>query len=727
MDELLAAAVEHHQRGRLDAAERGYRAVLAATPDHPDALHLLGVAAHQRGRHAEAADLIGRAVALRPDAADYHANLAEVWRALGQPERAADACRAALRLRPDYPEAANNLGLALLQLGQPAEAVEYLRQALALRPAFALAHNNLGDALRAIGDTAGAIDHFRAAVRLAPDFAEAHSNLGQLLAERRQLDEALAHAARAVELRPDLAEAQSNLGNVLRELGRADGARRHYAEALRLAPNLATVHGNLGQLHQEEGRLDDAIASYQQALALDPGAARIACHLGTALAEQERYDEAAGQYEAVLRTAPDHPEALHGLGVVRHEQGRDAEAVRLYRAALAARPDFARAAGDLAATLEEVNDLPGAEAALRAGRSHDPDHPALLAQLATLLRGKLPDDDLAALRAAAAAPHLRDRDRADLHFALAQVLDARREYAAAADHLTQANALDRAARHRRGEDYDPDKHTAFVSDLIAACTPAFFDRVRGLGLDSDRPVFVVGLPRSGTTLVEQVLASHPRVHGAGELRLARDEFESLPAVMDSPDPPAGCLARLDRPAIEAIGRRHLDRLAALNATADRVVDKMPDNYLYLGLLAAVFPRAAFVHCRRDLRDIAVSCWMTNFRKIRWANDPDHIAARFADYRRLCDHWRAALPVRVLEVNYEETVADLEGVARRLVAWCGLDWDPACLRFHEAARPVRTASVTQVRRPVYGTSVARWRHYEPALADLFARLAPDGAG
>jgi hypothetical protein len=148
---------------------------------------------------------------------------------------------------------------------------------------------------------------------------------------------------------------------------------------------------------------------------------------------------------------------------------------------------------------------------------------------------------------------------------------------------------------------------------------------------------------------------------------------------------------------------------------------MPDNYMYLGLLAAMFPHATFVHCRRDPRDIAVSCWMTNFRSIRWANDFDHIASRFAQYRRLMDHWKCVLPVRLYEVDYSETVGDLEGVARRLIAACGLEWDSTCLEFHRTRRPVRTASVSQVRQPIYTKSLDRWKNYERELADLFARL------
>jgi hypothetical protein len=240
-------------------------------------------------------------------------------------------------------------------------------------------------------------------------------------------------------------------------------------------------------------------------------------------------------------------------------------------------------------------------------------------------------------------------------------------------------------------------------------------------LDTERPIFIVGLPRSGTTLTEQILASHSRVYGAGELRFTREDFETLPKALNRDATSLACLAELDRDGARRVAQAHLDKLTQLNSKAARVADKMPDNYMYLGQIAALFPRAKLIHCRRDLRDVAVSCWMTNFSQIRWACDPDHIATRFREYQRIMAHWQQVLPVPVLDVSYEETVADLEGVARRLVAWSGLEWEPGCLAFHETKRPVRTASVTQVRQPLYTRSVARWKNYEKTLGPLFAKL------
>jgi hypothetical protein len=356
----------------------------------------------------------------------------------------------------------------------------------------------------------------------------------------------------------------------------------------------------------------------------------------------------------------------------------------------------------------------------------DPSHAGAYSLLATMLRGRLPPEDLQAMHRLLARPHLPLAKRLALHFGIAHVLDATGAFTEAAEHLRHGNAFCRTLWEKQGKSYDPAAHTQLVSDLIKSFTPQFFAGVRGIGLDTQVPMFIVGLPRSGTTLTEQILASHSQVHGAGELNYARDSMEALPGVLNQAITPFQGLARLNSAATRRLADWHLGRLRELDPQAIRVVDKMPDNYLFLGWLVTLFPRAKFIHCRRDLRDVALSCWMTNFRHLHWAVDADHIAARFHDYLRVMDHWRAVLPVDLFEVNYEETVTDLEGVARRLVDWCGLEWQPSCLAFHKTSRPVRTASVAQVRQPVHTRSVARWKNYEPDLGQLFHSLGPNRA-
>jgi tetratricopeptide (TPR) repeat protein len=724
MPDPLQFALQHHQQGRLHEAARLYQALLAVQPGHLEALHLLGVVAHQQGDHARAALLIGRAIAGNPNNAMYHANLAEAYRALGQLDQAVASCRVALQLRPHYPEAANNLGMALLDQGKTDEALAAFAEALRLKPDFAMASNNLGNAPRLRGELQEAETHFRRAVAMDLGLAEAHSNLGQLLLERHQPHESLEYLRVAVRLRPDLAEAHNNLGNALREVGRMAEASQCYGEALRINPNLAMTYNNTGQALQEENNLDDARAWYARALQLEPTCARFLSNLASVFAEADKYDDALTLYLRAIEHEPAYAEAHLGVGSVRHEQGCFEEAQAHYREALRHKPDLPGAHCSLGTLREELGDFADAERCWRTALQLDARLAGAYGALATLLRAKLPDDDLAAMRRLLADPDLHGDRRAALHFGLAQVLDARGAYDDAAESLQEANALALATLRKRGQGYDPAVHARFVGGMIAVCSQDFFERAGGFGVNSERPIFIVGLPRSGTTLIEQILASHSQVFGAGELPCGRDDFEALAPENDRA---LEALARLDSATARRIATRHLERLLELNTDRPRLADKMPDNYLYLGLLAVLFPRAKFVHCRRDLLDNAVSCWMTNFRSIRWANDPEHIAERFAEYRRIMEHWQRVLPVRLLDVEYEESVADLEGVARRLVDWCGLDWQPGCLAFHEGKRPVRTASVSQVRQPIYQRSLARWRHYEKSLGPLFDRLGSGSAG
>ncbi len=736
----------------MQVAEQIYRQILAVEPNQPDALHLLGVIAFQAGKHEVAVEYIERAIGLQGNAAFYHHNLGEAYRALHRISEAVVCYLRALELKPDYVEAYNNLGVALEEEGKLDEALAYYRRALELKPDFALVHNNLGNVLKGQGKLDKAIACYRRALELNSDYAEAHNNLGVALMDEGKLDEGVACFRRALELKPGYAEANSNLGsalmeqgkpdeavaccrralalkpdfagahfnlgNLLRELGKLDEAVVCYRRVLELKPDYAEANSNLGNAFKDQGKLDEALACYRRALALKPDFAEAHSNLGNLLREQRKLDEALACYRRALELKPDYAEAHSNLGNLLSELGKLDEGVVCYRRALELKPDYAKAHGNLGSALEEMGDLQGAENSFRAALRHDSRFAFAHYKLAELLRGALPEEDLAAQRGLLEESASTDAERLLLHFGLAQVLDARHGYAEAAEHLDRGNALQLSDWRKRGQTYDPKEYESRISQMIMVCTPDFFEGVRGFGLESEVPVFVVGLPRSGTTLIEQILASHSQVFAAGEIKLAGD---TMTALGEQGADPAEGLRRLNRQTAHRLASRHLERLRAFSPTALRIVDKMPDNYLYLGLLASLFPRAKLIHCRRDPRDVAVSCWVTYFREIRWANDQQHIASRFQQYQRIMAHWRKVLPVPLLDVDYEETVADLEGMARRLLAWCGLEWEPKCLEFQQTKRPVSTASTVQVRQPVFTTSVGRWKHYEQTLAKLLSAI------
>jgi tetratricopeptide (TPR) repeat protein len=731
LNKLLSTALTHHQRGELAQAIPLYQQIVSADPANAEALHLLGAALLQLGQPHQAIRWLERAVALRPGDSAFHSNLGEAHRALGQLAQAEACFRLALRLKPDNADAAYNFGLLLMQQGRPAQAAELFHQALQYRPHFALACNNLGNAYRMLGNREQALRCFRRAIELNPQLGLPHGNLGQLLLECQRPREALWHCQEAVRLDPQLAPAHNNLGNVLRRLGRLDEAKACYLEALRLDPNLAVVANNLGEILHEQGQVGEARRWLTQAVQREPNNARFHVNLAKALLEQRELQAAETHLQRAQQLDSRLLEARILLAHVYFEQGRLADAHREYRTLLAEQPKDPLLNCRLAEVLLEQNQREEAFACLRTALGTDPHCVHALAQLATQLGSQLPAEEEAALRRLLENPKLPDGDRAALLFALAQVCDARGDYKQAAQHLVQANQLENTAWQRSGRAYNVEAHANFVDRLLRVFTPAFFARTRGFGLASERPVFIVGLPRSGTTLLEQVLASHSRVFGAGELRLAREDFETLGGGSDGRAEARAfaCLETINAETVRRLAHSHLDRLDALLGMADRrnaepperILDKMPDNYLYVGFMHLLFPHARFLHCRRDLRDVAVSCWITHFREIPWANDFDLMVSRFAQYCRVMDHWKAVLPVPLLDVHYEEMVEDLENVARRAVAFLGLEWEPACLEYYRNQRPVRTASLTQVRQPIYRRSVARWRHYQDVLQPLFARL------
>ncbi len=682
LQQIVAQGVELLRLGRGAEAEACFRRALAIAPEDPDALHFLGLAAHQRGAHGEAARLIERAIAGDGKVAAYHGNLGEVLRALGRPEAATAAYRRALALRPDMADARFGLGTALLEARSYEAAAAELAAALGANPGDADAQLNRGIALFALSRAEEAIAHYRRAIALRPDYGEAHLNLGIALKSQDALREAYRHLARAAELMPGLAEAHYQIGAVLAALERYDEAVQALAEAVRLAPGMVAAQLELGHVLRLHHRNAEAIAAYERAAALDPGSVEPINGIGLARLEEGDFEGARHRFAEALARAPQSADSLFNMGLSYQLQGRFDEAVAWHEKAIAAQPDHAGAHYNL---VKSRTSAPGED------RSRE---------LARVL----------------AMPTLSLDQRSALNFALAKVHDDLGEHDAAFAAYRQGNEL------RKGKlPYSPENFTAYVDRVVAAFDASLFARKAAIGSESELPVFIVGMPRSGTTLVEQILASHPEVHGAGELDYVRQLVHELPQRLGGVPYPA-CIERLDAATARTLAESHLARLRGHSAAARRITDKMPNNFTRLGVIALLFPRARIVHCQRDPLDTCLSCYFQEFAHGQpFAYDLGHLGRYYRDYERLMAHWRRVLPNPLLEVPYEALVADQEGWSRRMVAHLGLDWDESCLAFHEKERLVRTASFWQVRQPIYASSIGRWRRYARHLGPLFDAL------
>jgi tetratricopeptide (TPR) repeat protein len=690
MQSELAQGLRMHRMGDLPGAAKVYQAALARDPADADASCLFGMVLQDLGRPEQAVDWIERAVASRPDVPAYYASL----------------------------------GLALQAVGRSAEAADAFAKLLALNPDDASAHVNRGVIVRALGDLEGALVHFQRAVELEPRLAQARTNLGELLLELGRPEEALPHCQAAVVLAPGLVEAHINLGNVLRLNGQPLEARASYYQALQLDPGRAQAAAGMGIALIRLNLRDQGLVWLRRAVDLDPTNIEYLRQLGEVAAAQGLADEVKACCDRILKLDPNHASAHNALGWYAYQEGRRDEARACYLKALRLQPTFANAHFNLGLLHEEMGEPDLAEAYYRTAVRIDPAHATALARLASMLRGDLPAADLEAIRRLENEPSVIPTERIKLLFGIAEVLDGRGAFSEAASWLQHANAVALAQLGQIGNRYDKSAHHRFVTELVGTFTPSVFERLAGSGAETSRPVFIVGMPRAGTTLIEQILASHPEVHGAGEIPLARRSFEEVPEVMQRSGLTLSCIPDISPGQLDELASRHLQRLEAIDGgRATRIINKMPENYFYLGLLALMFPRAIVIHCRRDLRDVALSCWLANFIEVRWAHDFDDIAARIAEYQRLMNHWRDVLPPDFLvhDVDYEAIVDDLEGVSRQLTAVLGLDWHPACLEFYRTRRPVKTASQNQVRRPIYRSSVGRWKLYQDELAELFAKV------
>lgn len=551
--------------------------------------------------------------------------------------------------------------------------------------------------------------------------AEELNNLGLDLQSLGRLEDAIARFRGALEIRPAYAIALTNLGVALAAIGRHEEAIESYNRALELDVADFETRNNLGAALHAIGRKEEAIACFRQAIALAPEFPEARLNLASALADENRPDEALEHYEAALVLRPGEAETHLKLAHVLRKLDRHDDAADHFRQASDLDPMSAEARGGLGLVLQEQGDIDGARALFRHAIALEPRRFAHYLNLARITR-LAPDDPVlpALLEIASDVDSLSDDDRINAHFALGNVLSdlGRRDQAFV--HLLAGNAA-----RRNHIDYDEGRALRALQRIKDANTSDRFARWPTIVGPSMRPIFIVGFPRSGSTLVEQILAKHPMVACAGEakaFRQALQTFRADHAEWRFSDPKF--IPTADQ--LGQLSTQYIDALASIAGPkaglAARITDKMLSNFRYLGLINRLFPHAAIIHTFRDPIETCLSCFSINFTDQPFAFDLGELGRYYRGYATLMRHWKRILPEgAIFDVRYEAVARDFERSAKAIVARCGLDWDDACLRFHEADRPVRTASVEQVRRPIYQTSIRRWRPDAATLAPLLKGL------
>jgi tetratricopeptide (TPR) repeat protein len=652
----------------------------------------------------------------------------------------------------DSPRASFDRAMTFLRAGDAATAEKMCRQALDAFPRDANLLCLLGASMLKQNRAREAEHTLSRAVRMYPAFARAHETLADALIMQGKLPEGLEALDRAAELEPGSASVRFKRGKVLDGLGREDDASKQFEESFKLTPHREELVRGLRL--QRMGNVKDAERIYRDVLLRDPdnvdalrllagvamrakqwGDAEVLLEkalgkapdffqgwldLGQARQEQDRTDDALEAFAHAMRLEPDKPNAYASAATTNAMSGRHDEALRLFDEALKRKPDHAGALTGRGHTLKTVGEQEEAIAAYRACIAAHPWHGESWWSLANLKTFHFSDEDIAEMEEQLADERLNDEHRANFLFALGKACEDRGEFARAFDYYSRGNDNRRAR-----ENYDP-VHTADSHDeLMRIFTREFVESHAGSGDPSTAPIFIVGLPRSGSTLIEQILGSHPDVEGTHELpdlgRVARSTASRRQDRQKYP----GVITSLTTEDLARLGADYLQRTQRHRQEGTpRFTDKMPNNFAHIGLLSLILPNAKIINAKRHPLDSCFGCFKQLFARGQpFTYDLFEIGEFYFEYDRLMKHWHHVLPGKVLDVQYEHVVGDLEAEVRRMLDYCELPWDDACLSYYESDRAVKTASSEQVRRPIYATSKHRWRNYERELEPLIEILEP----
>jgi len=654
----------------------------------------------------------------------------------------------AVKQKPKDPIFNANLGVSLQRNKDLSSAIKYLKKAVKLNPEYDNARYNLGSAYIENRQTDLALVQYRMLSKKHPENMDYLCAIADSLRESSQWQQSIALYQEVISKDSSTVRAHINLGLLMLRLGKTDQAIEHCKKVIELTPEDITPHKNLGDCYLQIEKIEEAMDSYANAYDIDTNSTELCTAIGSAWLEVSDYVEASSWYQKAITLDEDNLKAHCGLADIVRDTGNIPLSLKNVLTSLS---DALWDDGDAQTALEHLETIqalqPGRLSThIKIGNIHassgnvenalseyytileqNPLYIPALNGIATSQRGKLDPSHLKTMESLLENKNLQAGSLSSLHNALAYYYDANKQPETSAKHMKKSNRYQWEYKSKRGWTYNSKSYEEHITQLINIYTPEYFECIKDLGNPDETPVFIVAMPRSGTTLTEQILSRHKKVLGIGERNFADNSFAQFTINENNKDQDLSSLLKINKNDTQIISQHYLNTLKTLKdksnkLNATRIIDKMPDNYSLIGWILTLFPNAKIIHVKRNVHDVALSCWMTQFGAIQWACNEEHLYERINQYQRIMKHWHKVIPDRFIEINYEDLVTNQEEESKRLIEYINLDWDKNCLRFYESDRIIRTASITQVRQPIYKKSVNRSTAYKEHIKELFDNIS-----
>jgi tetratricopeptide (TPR) repeat protein len=773
-------------QGNMAEARKIYEKICEINEKDSYAWLMRGAIDGECGKVLDAISHVRKAIAIEPDADAYH-TLAHLLLSQEETKEARDCLRKAVKLDPEYTEAWVMLSSVHGRLQDFTEAEACSQEALKQNNTIVEAYMTLGNALSSQGKNREAVDSYQMVTHLQPNHQAAWLRLGIVQVQLHRLDEAEKALDKALRLNPDDIQARAYRAMNIITRGDLETGVEQLQNIIRADPNNeeawlflknVCIQGDpslpwlgftrrmtqdhpessqawlgLGYAQEHNDELESALESYQNAIDIRPGLHDAWNRKGIVYAKQEQFNEAQKSFEKALAYGSDVVVTHYGYGSMLRRNGWFEESEKQLRMATEKDPAWVPGYIELSRVLLDQGCFDETVAVLKQAAALDPDSHRVAIGLAeayermglqneayNVLKPFLDREDVesqavcvfAKLSSAIgrrddalskiekileADKNLNVHQKLNLNFRAAEIYQAQKDYDKAMEYYNRGNAC-------KPVTYSPEKHHKFISDTMTVFnreTLAEFPHSKAS--TKQQPVFIVGMPRSGTSLVEQILSCHDQVYGAGELRDIGNTASKLGFHRDRSVPAYEHFQSIPQNLLEEFSTAYLTKLETLSSNEPIVTDKMPGNFIHLGLIQMLFPGARIIHIQRDPRDTCLSCYFTDFDGIHeYAYHLESLGHYYCEHKRLMEHWRNTLTIPFLDIRYEGLVSDVESVSRSLIEFCGLDWDPKVLDFYKSERRVNTASYMQVNKPIYKSSVAKWKLYDNHLAPLYSALA-----